>query len=196
VGLEDFPVRKTEATTTTFMQHLDALRQEHAAFLQRATFVIAPECNMGLHAIELAHAVLNHRDRTPMHRGRILILDEDSNQFGIRTGDRKNPLLSKDNMRRMAAAVIDSQKLRFHSNMVCVCDRERGVTAADVLDRLVNQLQRYGADVRPPLRLGGRPQLDWHGKRGSGHDDLAMALQLNLVANRLFMAQGSKYGVS
>lgn len=94
-------------------------------------------------------------------------------QYGIRTEDRRNIMTSKENLRKMAAAVIDSKKLRFLSNMVCACDTER-VTAEAASKRLVDQLERYGADVLPPLRIGDRPRRKWHGKRGGAHDDLAM----------------------
>lgn len=116
-------------------------------------------------------------------------------QYGIRTEDRRNLLTSKENLRNMAAAVIDSKKLRFLSNLVCVCDTER-IKADGCIERLVRQLEVYGADVLPPLRVGNRPRRQWHGKRGGGHDDLAMAFQLNLLANRLCLAQPAKYGLS
>lgn len=74
-------------------------------------------------------------------------------QYGIRTEDRRNIMTSKENLRTMAAGVIDSKKLRFLSNLVCVCDTDR-VDADAAMKRLVDQLERYGADVLPPLRLG------------------------------------------
>lgn len=148
----------------------------------------------GLHANELAHQVMQHRDSTQMHHRRILVLDEGGSQYGIRTADPKNILTSKESLRNMAAAVIDAKKLRFLSTMVCVCDTER-IDAERCTERLVRQLEVYGADVLPPLRVGDRPRRKWHGKRGSGHDDLAMALQLNLLANRLCLAQPNKYGL-
>lgn len=190
--MEDFPVRKTVAISSKFLEHLDGLRNRIPQ-LQRSIFVVAPECNMGLHANELAQQVMRYRDKTEMHRRRIIVLDEGGSQYGIRTEDRRNLLTSKENLRTMAAAVVDSKKLRFLSNLVCVCDLDR-VDAEGATKRLVDQLERYGADVMPPLRVGDRPRRKWHGKRGGAHDDLAMAFQLNLLANRLFMAQPGKYG--
>jgi hypothetical protein len=190
--MEDFPLSKTTIVSDLFHRHLDALRGRFPEF-SNTMFVVAPECNMGRDSTELAHAVIQYRDRTPQHRGKILILDDDPTNFGLRTGG-PNPLLSKDNMRATAAPTINGRRLRFHSNMVCVCDQIRGTTADVVMNRFVDQLQRYGADIERPADPSKPAKLRWHGKRGSTHDDLAMAFQLNLVANELFMRRPAHYG--
>lgn len=154
--------------------------------------MVAPECNMGRDSSELAQAVIRHGEKHLQHRGRLLILDEDETNWGIRTGG-KDPVMSKDNLQAMASAVIKSRKLRFHTEMVSVCNTERGVTPAILRERFVDQLQRYGADVKLPSDLSKPPTLHWHGKRGAQCDDLAMVFQLNLAANTLFMRQPTKY---
>ena len=191
--MEDFGVVKTVPTVDKFLLHLDALRQKLPA-LRTTVFVVAPECNMGLHANELAMRVLLHKNKTRMHMERITVLDEGGSQYGIRTEDRKNILTSKENLRNMAAAAIDNKRVRFLRGLVTVCDPDRQ-TEESITKRFVQQLERYGADVLPPLRMGDRPRRKWHGKRGAAGDDLAMAFQLNLLANRLFMSQPGKYGI-
>ena len=90
------------------------------------------------------------------------------------------------------AAVIDNKKLRFLVNLACACSTDR-IDADTCVDRLVRQAVAYGADVLPPIRPGGKPRRKWHGKRGSSGDDLIMAFQLCLAANRLFFSQPQKY---
>jgi len=191
VGLEDFPISRTTVVSRLFTDHLDTLRRKFPQF-QNTKFVVAPECNMGRDSSELAQAVIRHGETKLQHRGRIVILDEDETNWGIRTGG-KDPIMSKDNLQSMASAVIKSRKLRFHTNLVSVCNTERGVTQAVLMERFVDQLQRYGADVKPSTDLSKPPTLHWHGKRGAQCDDLAMVFQLNLAANTLFMRQPAKY---
>ena len=176
-----------------FFRHLDQLRRQFRAF-ESTVFVVAPECNMGRDSTYLAQAVERHRDGTPMHHRRIMILDDDDTNRGIRT-DGKNPLMSKENLKDMAAKTIKGRQLRFHTKLVSVCDIERGVTSDKLIDRLVDQLQRYGADVIQPSRPDRSPTLAWNGKRGGQHDDLAMALQFLLVANRMVTKSPGQYGV-
>jgi len=187
VGMEDFPVPKTMMVSDKFNQHLDALRSRFPEFTH-TIFVVAPECNMGRHSSELWLAVEKHREETPFHKEKIMVLDDDDTNTGIRTGG-KNPVMSKDNLRATAAAAVNGLKIRFHVNMVSVCDVERDVTPSVLIDRLVDQLQRYGADVERSNDLSKPAKLTWHGKRGSLHDDLAMALQLNLAANIILLNQ-------
>lgn len=191
--MEDFGVVKTVPTVDKFLKHLDALRQRLPA-LRTTVFVVAPECNMGLHANELAMRVLLHKNKTRMHKERITVLDEGGTQYGIRTEDRRNMLTSKENLRNMAAMAIDNKRVRFLRGLVTVCDPDRH-TEDTITKRFVQQLERYGADVLPALRTGDKPRRKWHGKRGGAGDDLAMAFQLNLLANRLFMSQPGKYGI-
>ena len=191
VGLEDFPISRTMVVSKLFTSHLDALRRRFAAF-QTTKFVVAPECNMGRDSSELAQAVIRHGEKQLQHRGRLIILDEDETNWGMRTGGR-DPVMSKDNLQSMAAAVVKSRKLRFHTDLVSVCGTQRGVTREILLERFVDQLQRYGADVKQPSDLSKAPTLHWHGKRGAQCDDLAMVFQLNLAANILFMRQPGKY---
>lgn len=194
VGIEDYGLTKTLPASQHFLQHLDALR-ERIPKLRNTTFVVAPECNLGVQATELAHSIMAHRDATPMHRDRIVILDEGGSQYGIRTDDRRNIVTSKENMQLTAKAVIDPKKLRFLYNAVCVCNTVR-LDTLDAFTRLVKQLEVYGADLLKPLKPGGQVRRHFHGKRGSGKDDLAMAFQLCLVANQLFFTQPRKYGIT
>lgn len=193
VGMEDFPVTKTLPVSQHFLKHLDELRFSIPQ-LRHSIFVVAPECNMGIHANELAQAVIHHRDTRSEHRDRIIVLDEGGTQYGIRTEDRRNPLTSKEAMRGTTMAVINPKKMRFFCNFVCVCGSPPP-TRMEIVARLVSQLEVYGADVLPPLRIGDRPRRKWHGKRGGRHDDLAMALQLCMLSNQLFYGQPRKYGI-
>lgn len=193
VGLEDFPTPKTLPASRRVLDHIDALRKRFPP-LHRTIFVIAPECNMGNDANEMAYMVMHHRDESPLHRDRIIVLDEGGSQYGVRTEDRRNPVTSKESMRKSAAAVINPKKLRFVHNFVCVCNPMESRQAV-IAGRFVKQLQVYGAEVLPPMRPGDRPRRRWHGKHGGQHDDLAMAFQLCLVANQLFFAQPRKYGI-
>jgi len=194
VGLEDFPATKTLPASHLLLKHIDALRQRFAP-LNHTKFVIAPECNMGNDANEIAHLVRNHANITPIHKDRLIVLNEGGSQYGIRTEDRRNPCTSKESMRKSAMAVINPKKLRFLHNFVTVCNTME-TRQAVVAGRFVKQLQVYGAEVLPPLRAGDRPRRRWHGKHGGQQDDLAMAFQLCLVANQLFFAQPGKYGIS
>lgn len=192
MGLEDFPLSKTTVVSKLFTKHLDTLRRKFPQF-RTTKFVIAPECNMGRDSTELAQAVVLHGRQHLQHRGRLIILDEDATNYGLRTGG-KDPIMSKDNLQAMAAAVIQAKKLRFHTQLVSVCDTEHDVTPDVLIERFVDQLQRYGADIKQSSDLSKPPTLSWHGKRGSQCDDLAMVFQLNLAANNLFMRQPGKYG--
>lgn len=192
VGLEDFPISKMTVVSTQFLNHLDTLRRKFSAF-QATKFVIAPECNMGRDSTELAQAVIQHGQTDLQHRGKLLVMDEDDTNWGLRTGGA-DPIMSKDNLQTMAAAVIRAKKLRFHTQAVSVCNTQRGVTLDQLIQRFVDQLQQYGADVFQPSDLSKPATLHWHGKRAGQHDDLAMVFQLLLAANNLFMRQPGKYG--
>jgi hypothetical protein len=194
VGMEDFPTPKHMPASHSVVKHLDVLRRRFPQ-LKNATFVVAPECNMGNDANELAYLVMQHRDKTPMHKDRIVVLDEGESQYGIRTGDKRKEVTMKETMCKNARAVVDAKKLRFLHNFVTVCnelDKDRAALAA----RFVQQLQVYGAELLPARTPGASLRRIWHGKHGGQHDDLAMVFQLGIAANQLFFSQPHKYGIS
>ena len=188
--MEAFPVRKSELPTRVFLRHMDKLRLAIPQ-VYHAIFVIAPECNMGLQANELAVAVQEHTKVTKMHQERICVIDEGGGEhYGIRT--EGSPISSKENMIKMASGVIDNLRLRFYRKMVCCCNPLQ-MDAPTIRVLFCHQLEFYGATVRPPIRPGAPALRIWEGKRGGRSDDLVMAFQIGLVANRLYMSQPSKY---
>lgn len=194
LGLEDFPVPKSVVITDVFNDHLDALRRQFPQ-LQSSTFLIAPECQTGNDSTVLARSALLHAKKTPMHSDLVRIIDDDKTNTGLRTGG-PNPIMTKSSLQSIAALIIKEKRLRFHTNMVCVCNRERGVTAQQITKRLVDQLQRYGGEVYRPPNSEKPARIKWKGlgKENGARDDLAMALQLNFAANRIFMTNPTKFG--
>lgn len=192
MGLEDFPVQKHTVIDHLFNHHLDVLRRKFPQF-RSTTFWIAPECQTGNDSTMLARSALRHAQTVEMHRGKILIVDDDKTNTGLRTGG-PNPLLTKHRMRKEAALVIKGKRLRFHTNMVCVCNVDKDITAPMVIKRFVDQLQRYMGEIHRPADPEKSATIKWHGKHGGALDDLAMAFQLNLVANHLVINYPRKYG--
>ena len=80
--MEAFPVRKSELPTRVFLRHMDKLRLAIPQ-VYHAIFVIAPECNMGLQANELAVAVQEHTKITKMHQLKdvLITLNRSPNQY-------------------------------------------------------------------------------------------------------------------
>jgi len=184
-------VRKDELPTRVFMRHIDALRKNIPQLLY-ATFVIAPECNMGLQANELAIAVQKHCVKSELHQNRVCVIDEGGGvHYGIRT-DGGTGISSKENMIKIASAVVDNRRLRFYRNMVCCCNPRQN-DAATMRIRFCHELEFYGATVLPPIRPGAPARRSWGGKKGGRSDDLAMAFQICLVANYYYMSQPNKY---
>ncbi len=183
---------KAVLPTRVFLKHIDALRRDIPQ-LRFSTFVIAPECNMGLQANEVAVAVQEHAANHEGHRDRVIVMDEGGGEhYGIRTDG--SALTSKENMIKIASAVVDNLRLQFYRHMICCCNPLR-LDATAIRVQFCHQLEYYGATVIPPIRPGAMPRRHWTGKRGGRSDDLAMVFQIALIANHLFMSQPNKYRV-
>ena len=188
--MEAFPVRKDVLPSRVFLRHLDKLRSDIPQ-LKNSVFVIAPECDMGLQANEVAVAVMEYAKTKEEHSGRIRIMDEGGGvHYGIRTGG--GPISNKEAMIKIASAVVDNLRLRFYRHMICCCNPIQ-INADAIRVVFCHQLEFYGATVLPPIRPGAPARRVWGGKRGGRSDDLVMAFQIGLIANQLFKSQPGKY---
>ena len=141
---------------------------------EAATIVFAPESNLAFEGIHQANklkraGVLN-----------ICIMEEDDGRPGVRTDN--------DLKKAMANALrtkIVKGKVRIHQSLVVAHpenNREKVTT------QLRDELDGFSVILQPSkVNPHADPKEFYTGKLGHGKDDLAIALQLNLIMRRRFM---------
>lgn len=66
------------------------------------------------------------------------------------------------------------------------------LSETDAIEKMRDELGRFSVIVEPPNTLFGKPRRTFTGKQGAQQDDLAIAIQLAMIACRTFF-MNSKY---
>lgn len=173
-----YPVEKEpEGQSNLLVDHMKRIRSLPG--FEAATIVFAPESNLAFEGIHQANKLKK------LHMPNICIMEEDDGRPGVRTDNN----LKKAMATALRAKIIKG-KVKIHRSFV-VAHPE--ITMEKVLTQLKDELDGFSVVLRPnKVNPHEDPKEFYTGKLGQGKDDLAIALQLNLIMKRRF-TQAEKY---
>ena len=155
------------------LQHICAIRRIRS--LENATVVVIAECNLGNEAAWLKQKMRKHPTE------RLCFMDEDNGKPGVRTTESV-----KEQMAVTLFSKLEDGRVCFHHDFRSITETETGT---DLKGMIVEQLRTYNKEV-----AGNPPKMKYSGKAGGNKDDLAVALQLNLLFRPMFFLNKAKYG--
>ena len=140
---------------------------------ESATIVFVPESNLAFEGYHQA----NRLRKTGVSN--LCIMEEDDNRPGIRTDHKLKKAMST----ALRDKIVKGH-LRFHRSFVVT---HADCSQAKVLKQMYDELDGFSIILKPSKTdPHAEPKELYTGKQGHGTDDLAIALQLNLVAMRRF----------
>lgn len=165
-----------QRNVSLLINHIVALRKIQA--FQSSRLVFVPESNLAFEGMWLQQEL----QRTGL--GNVCVMMEDENRAGVK--------INRDFKKVMAMSLnykLLENSIYFSHNFMC-CGEDN--SAEEMRHEILLQLRNYCRILTPGRNVHKPPGESYGGKRGHGYDDHAIALMLNLVMSRRFMAD-SKY---
>jgi hypothetical protein len=138
----------------------------------QATIIFIPENNYANEAEHLATAL-----RTSFKRGRIHVIQVNENsKEGIRTSNESKRLMAE-----LTNTYLKSNGIRYYEHFFTLSEKYNKNPLL-MKKEILNQMQNYEKKIKwPKTDIDKPPVVVYSGKQGYGFDDMAIALQLNLM---------------
>ena len=175
LGVEALHTREVRNTHMLLANHLEMVRR--IDLLQGSTAVMSFESNL---AFESQH-LLHHLQTTGFSRW-VSLAEGAHNALGWLTTNSR-----KEAMALMLREVLRVGKISYHPNFFSL-----SMTREEAKRRIGEELRNYSVITEPSKSHFGKPRKTYTGKIGGMQDDIAIAVQLVLIAMRTFF-ESSKY---
>lgn len=144
----------------------------------QATLVVAIEKNLGWEGENIAEYLL--RNAPPSLRKAMHVLRDGNadNHYGIQMSESM-----KKKMYLAFNEYLVAQRVRTYEAQVTVADE---TTPLKAREQLLRELGAYTREIIPGKKPGDRIKEKLYGKGGGATDDLAIAVQLNVVAYQTY----------
>lgn len=178
VGAEANEFRRPQDAVAVLIAHIIEVRRLRG--FESATAVLIPESNMGFEGMWIEQEVLRSR------LADCCVMEEDDNRAGVRQTNA-----TKTDMAHALDLHLRDNKVLFLKEMVCLNQK---ITSSDMRAKLIDQLESYSKIAIPSNQQHGETKFIYSGKQGSGHDDLAIAIQMCPMMQKRFFNDTVKYG--